>query len=45
MAIKQKKNGNYLVNTRDQDGTRLKRTFRTKREAEAFESVNQASEV
>jgi integrase len=39
MAVKQKKNGNYLVNTRDQDGTRLKRTFRTKREAEAFESV------
>jgi integrase len=39
MAIKQKKNGNYLVNTRDQDGTRLKRTFRTKREAEVFESV------
>ncbi len=38
MAIKQKKNGNYLVNTRDQDGTRLKRTFRTKREAEAFDS-------
>lgn len=38
MAIKQKKNGNYLVNTRDQNGTRLKRTFRTKREAEAFDS-------
>lgn len=38
MAIKQKKNGNYLVNTRDQTGTRLKRTFRTKREAEAFDS-------
>jgi len=39
MAIKQKKNGNYLVNTRDQTGTRLKRTFRTKREAEVFEST------
>jgi integrase len=38
MAIKQKKNGSYLVNTRDQSGTRLKRTFRTKREAEAFDS-------
>ena len=38
MAIKQKLNGNYLVNTRDQSGTRLKRTFRTKREAEAFDS-------
>jgi integrase len=38
MAIKQKKNGKYLVNTRDQAGTRLKRTFRTRREAEAFDS-------
>ena len=32
MAIKQKKNGNGGVNTRDQFGTRLKRTFRTKSE-------------
>ena len=38
MAIKQKANGNYLVNIRDQTGTRIKRTFRTKREAEVFES-------
>jgi len=38
MAIKQKPNGNYLVNIRDQNGTRLKRTFRTRREAEVFES-------
>lgn len=38
MAIKQKPNGNYLVNLRDQDGTRTKRTFRTKREAQAYEN-------
>lgn len=38
MAIKQKPNGSYLVYTRDLNGSRIKRTFRTKREAEAFES-------
>ena len=38
MAIRQKPNGNYLVYTRDLNGSRIKRTFRTKREAEAFES-------
>lgn len=38
MAIKQKSNGNYLVNIRNLNGTRIKRTFRTKREAEFFES-------
>ena len=38
MAIKQKSNGNYLVNIRDQTGTRIKRTFRSKREAEVFET-------
>ena len=38
MPIKQKNNGNYLVNIRDHRGVRLKRTFRTKREADVFES-------
>ena len=38
MAIKQTATGNYQVNVRDLNGTRIKRTFRTKREAEAFAS-------
>ena len=38
MAIKQNANGSYLVDYRDLNGVRCKRTFRTKREAEAFES-------
>lgn len=38
MAIKQKSNSMYLVNIRDISGKRLKRTFRTKKEAEVFES-------
>jgi integrase/recombinase XerD len=37
MAIKQTANGNYLVDYRDLNGVRCKRTFRTKREAEAFD--------
>lgn len=37
MAIKQKKNGRYLVDVRDINGKRLERTFRKKAEALAFE--------
>lgn len=37
MAIKQNANGSYLVDYRDLNGIRCKRTFRTKREAEAYE--------
>ncbi len=38
MAIKQKKNGRWQVNFRDQFGNRLKRTFNTKAEALAWVS-------
>jgi site-specific recombinase XerD len=37
MAIKQKKNGKYLVDVRDEYGTRIQRTFNTKTDARAFE--------
>ncbi len=37
MAIKQKKNGKYLVDARDEYGTRIQRTFKTKTDARAFE--------
>jgi len=38
MAIRLQNNGKYLVNIRDNTGKRLKRTFRTKKDATAFES-------
>lgn len=37
MAINQRPSGNYQVDLRDQNGNRIKRTFRTKKEAQAFE--------
>jgi len=37
MAIKQKKNGKYLVDVRDEYGTRIQRTFNTRTDARAFE--------
>ena len=36
MAIKQKKNGKYIVDVRDEYGTRIQRTFKTKTDARAF---------
>ncbi len=38
MSVKQKPNGKYLVDVRDEYGTRIERTFRTKTEAKAFEA-------
>jgi len=37
MAVKQKKNGKYLVDVRDEYGTRIQRTFNTRTDARAFE--------
>lgn len=37
MAIKQKKNGKHLVDIRDEYGTRIQRTFKSKSDAKAFE--------
>ena len=39
MAIKQKPNGKYLVDIRDEYGTRIEKTFNTKTEAKAFEAL------
>lgn len=39
MAIKQKPNGRYLVDVRDEYGKRIQRTFKTKTEAKAFEAI------
>ena len=37
MAIKQKKNGKHLVDIRDEYGTRIQRTFKSKSDAKTFE--------
>ena len=37
MSIKQKDNGNYLVDVRDENRNRIQRTFKTKTDAKAFE--------
>ena len=39
MAIIQKSNGKYLADLRDEYGARIRRTFKTKMEAKAFESI------
>lgn len=39
MAIKQKTNGKYNADIRDEHGTRISRTFNTKTEAKAFEAM------
>ena len=39
MAVKQKPNGKYGTDVRDENGDRHRETFRTKTEAKAFEAM------